>query len=97
MKKNAKKAGDLNVMKTPKKIKDEHLQQARHLMGMSNHIKNSLGQIEIERIKASAAWAENERNLEEFKTMLRGEYGDVNVNLQDGSIEELPKENEESK
>ena len=86
----AKKTIDL----TPKadKITDEQLQELQSLVNEVNSRQLSIGQLEVQKAGMIQGIGQLQAKLREVQASLEEEYGKVSVNIQDGSISELPQD-----
>jgi len=86
----AKKTIDL----TPKadKITDEQLQELQSLINEVNSRHLSIGQLEVQKAGMIQGIGQLQAKLREVQGSLEEEYGKVSVNIQDGSISELPQD-----
>ena len=53
----------------------------------------SLGQIESQKYELIAALPKLKKDLQDFQLKLEEEYGKVSINIQDGTIQEIPVDN----
>ena len=56
-------------------------------------IKHDLGQLEVQKHGLLHLWASVQEEDNKFKQELEEEYGKININLEDGSYEEIKEEN----
>ena len=78
------------------KIKEEQLKKIQEQQGKVSKIFNEVGYLEANKHALLHELAEVNKEVEEFKGELEEEYGQVNINLEDGSytkIEELEEAN----
>ena len=75
------------------KIKDEQLTELQGFVGKINQAQMSLGQIESQKYELIAALPKLKKDLQEFQLKLEEEYGKVSINIQDGTIQEIPVDN----
>jgi len=68
------------------KIKDEQLTKLQALVNRINKAQLELGQVEYRKFDLVAIMPKLRKDLDEFQKGLEEEYGNVNVNLQDGTI-----------
>ena len=78
---------------TPKadKITDEQLQELQSLLNEINKNQLSIGQLETQKAGIIEGVGQLQLKLREIQTSLEQEYGQVSINIQDGSISELPQ------
>ena len=74
------------------KIKEEQLKKIQEQQGKISKILNEVGYLEANKHGLLHELAEVNKEVEEFKGELEKEYGQVNINLEDGSYTEIKKE-----
>tara|TARA_E500000318_G_scaffold1875_1_gene2532 strand:- start:184 stop:435 length:252 start_codon:yes stop_codon:yes gene_type:complete len=79
------------------KIKDEQLEKLQGLVNNLNQIQSQLGSIELQKHGLLHQSGELQNGLKEFQNELEKEYGQVSINIQDGTYEEITEENESDK
>ncbi len=77
-----------------KKIKKEQLEKIVSQQKDLNTLLTNIGVLETQKHSILHHVAEVNKEVEEFKTILESEYGAININLEDGSYEEIEKSNE---
>jgi len=77
------------------KIKKDQLEKIKEQQEKLNKILNEVGYLEANKHGLLHELAEVNKEVEEFKGELEKEYGQVNINLEDGSYTEIEKEAEE--
>jgi len=84
---------------TPKadKITDEQLQDLQSLLNEINKNQLSIGQLETQKASIIEGVGQLQLKLREIQASLEEEYGKVSVNIQDGSISELPQDEADKK
>ena len=84
---------------TPKadKITDEQLQELQSLLNEINKNQLSIGQLETQKAGIIEGVGQLQVKLREIQASLEEEYGKVSVNIQDGSISELPQDEADKK
>jgi len=84
---------------TPKadKITDEQLQELQSLLNEINKNQLSIGQLETQKASIIEGVGQLQLKLREIQASLEEEYGKVSVNIQDGSISELPQDEADKK
>ena len=84
---------------TPKadKITDEQLQGLQSLLNEINKNQLSIGQLETQKAGIIEGVGQLQLKLREIQASLEEEYGKVSVNIQDGSISELPQDEADKK
>lgn len=74
------------------KIKSEQLTKLQELVGKINSHKAMLADIEIQKHQTLHEISEIGNELNSFQLELNSEYGDVSINIQDGTISEQKEE-----
>ena len=59
-------------------------------------IKHDLGQLEVQKHGLLHLWAGIQEEDKKFQQELEEEYGKININLEDGSYEEIKEESDKS-
>ncbi len=76
------------------KIKDEELQKIVEKTKEQNEPLRTIGVLETQKQGVLVQLASSNKDLEEIKKELEDEYGQVTVNLEDGSYTEIEKEDD---
>jgi hypothetical protein len=74
------------------KIKEEQLKKIKEQQEKLAKILNEVGYLEANKHGLLHELAEVNKDVEDLKAELEKEYGQVNINLEDGSYEHLKKE-----
>jgi len=74
------------------KIKDEQLTELQSLVSKINQAQMTLGQVEAQKYELIANLPKFKKDLQDFQMKLEEEYGKVSINIQDGTIQEIPVE-----
>ena len=74
------------------KIKEEQLTKLQGLVNQINQLQLELGQVESRKYDVIAAIPAVRKELNEFQSELEKEYGNVSINIQDGTIKEVEDE-----
>lgn len=85
-------------MEQTNKITKEHLEVIVNYQKDLDNLLNNIGLLESQKHGLLHQIAEVNKNVEEFKVKLQEEYGDININLSDGSftyIENVEKSKDE--
>ncbi len=84
---------------TPKadKITDEQLKGLQSLLNEINKNQLSIGQLETQKAGIIEGIGQLQVKLREIQNSLEEEYGKVSVNIQDGTISELPQDEADKK
>mgnify|MGYP001161014762 FL=1 len=83
-----KKVEDAKVTK----ITDEQLTELQGHVNRINAAQLQLGQLESQKHGVVNAIPELQKQLKEFQDKMEEEYGKVSINIQDGTIQEIPEE-----
>ena len=81
-------------MSKVKKIKEEQLKKVVDTTKQQNEMLRTVGVLEAQKQGVLVQLADNNKSLEAVKKELEDEYGQVNVNLEDGSYTEIEKEDD---
>jgi hypothetical protein len=76
------------------KLTDEQLKSIKDATGKMNSILTEVGFLEARKAEYLAAHFEAGKELDGIKAEIREEYGDITVNLADGTYEEAKQEEE---
>jgi len=76
------------------KLTEEQLKSVKEGQGKINAILVEIGFLEAKKAEYLGAHFEAAKALEEVKSELKEEYGDITVNLADGTYEEAKQEEE---
>ena len=82
------------IAEEPKKITEFQLKELQEIVNRINTAQLSLGQSESQKYALLQGIQGLQKQLLEKQKSLQEEYGDVNINIQDGSI--TPRENEQA-
>jgi len=74
------------------KLTDEQLKSIKDATGKINSILTEVGFLEAKKAEYLAAHFEAAKELDGIKTEIREEYGDITVNLADGTYEKAKQE-----
>ena len=77
------------------KIKEDQLKKIQEQQSKVGKILNEIGYLEANKHSLLHELATMNKEVEDFKVELEKEYGQVNINLEDGSYTEIEKEAEE--
>jgi hypothetical protein len=84
-------------MSKKNKITKEELENLQGIVGRLNSASNQLGNIEMQKHQLLHASQELQSNLQGLQKALEEIYGQVNINIKDGTYVELPKEEADPK
>jgi len=87
----------IDLTPKPDKITDEQLQGLQSLLNEINKNQLSIGQLETQKAGIIEGIGQLQVKLREIQASLEEEYGKVSVNIQDGSISELPQDEADKK
>ena len=76
----------------PKSVTEEELKVIRQFVDMLNQLQMKIGGLEFQKKSLLDQIEVTQRNLYNNNDKLKEKYGDVSVNIQDGTIKELPKD-----
>jgi len=74
------------------KIKKEELEKLQESNNKLNAIKHDVGLLETQKHSLLHLYADEVSKLEELKKELEDSYGKINIDLKDGSYEEIKEE-----
>jgi hypothetical protein len=74
------------------KIKKEELEKLQESNNKLNAVKHDLGLLETQKHSLLHLYADEVNKLEELKKELEDSYGKINIDLKDGSYEEIKEE-----
>mgnify|MGYP003121311604 FL=1 len=87
----------IDLTPKPDKITEEQLQGLQSLLNEINKNQLSIGQLETQKAGIIEGIGQLQVKLREIQASLEEEYGQVSVNIQDGSISELPQDEADKK
>ena len=70
------------------KLTEEQLSKLQELVGSINNLQTQIGGLEVQKHQALHQIGGLQEQLSEFQAELQKEYGDVSINIQDGTITE---------
>ena len=79
-------------MSTEMKIKDEQLQDLQQKVGTIQQLQGQVGVLEGQKHLLLHQLAGAQDELHKLQTALEDEYGKININIQDGTYEEIKDE-----
>ena len=80
------------MSETVNKIEDQELKTVKEQTGKLQQCIMDLGSLEVRKTEVMQAYAEFLKELDVTKKELEEKYGQVNINLQNGSYEEVKEE-----
>ena len=81
-------------MENTNKITEKQLETIVNQQKEMNALLSNIGLLESQKHGFLHQIAEINRNVEEFKSELQAEYGDININIEDGSYTPMNKPEE---
>lgn len=81
-------------MSDVKKITDEQLKDLQEKVGAIQNLQSQIGGIEAQKHVALHQLLQVQDDLQKLQVTLQDEYGKINVNIQDGTYEEVVEEAE---
>jgi|TARA_R100000084_G_C4622637_1_gene134016 regulator of replication initiation timing len=81
------------MSKEVKKITEDQLKQIQDNQSQMATLINQIGAMEAQKQDMLAQVPVLKSKMDELKKELEEQYGAVNINVQDGSYEEIPQEN----
>ncbi len=82
------------MMRKEKKKKEEQLKKVVDTTKQQNEMLRTVGVLEAQKQGIMVQLADNNKALDAIKKELEDEYGQVNINLEDGSYTEIEKEDD---
>ena len=76
-------------MAKAKKITKEELEKVNELAGTANNLAMQLGSLDIQKSVLIEQFKSNNLLIEKHKEELQEKYGDITIDLKDGSIKEV--------
>tara|TARA_R100000005_G_scaffold93749_1_gene69931 strand:+ start:242 stop:502 length:261 start_codon:yes stop_codon:yes gene_type:complete len=74
------------------KISEEHLKKIQEQQTKLNQILNQVGYLEAQKHGLLHEFGEVNKSVEDFKSVLETEYGQVNINVETGEYTVIEKE-----
>ena len=74
------------------KITQEQLEELQGYVGKLNNAANQIGNLEMQKHQLQHAAAEIQNDLNKFQQKLKEKYGDVQINIQDGTFKPIEEE-----
>lgn len=84
------------MAKDVKKIKDEQLEELQGKLKMIDGIRMQVGTLENQKFAYLNQMAVVQQELQKMQNDLQEEYGKVSINVTDGTITEIPEEEDEA-
>ena len=86
-----------DIAKDVNKITDEELKSVQGKIDIINQAQMQVGGLEVQKTVAIEQLKAAQQELQVVQKDLEDKYGRVSVNLTDGTISEIPEENESDK
>jgi len=86
-----------DIAKDVKKVTDEELKSVQEKVALINQVQMQVGGLEVQKTMAVENLKARQQELQVIQTSLEEKYGKVSVNLQDGTISELPEDEADKK
>ena len=83
-----------DIAKDVKKVTDEELKSVQEKVALINQVQMQVGGLEVQKAMAIESLKAAQQELQVIQTSLEETYGKVSVNLKDGTITEIPEEDE---
>lgn len=84
------------MAKDVKKIKDEQLEELQGKLKMIDGVRMQIGTLENQKFAYLNQMAVVQQELQKMQNDLQEEYGKVSINVTDGTITEIPEEEDEA-
>ena len=84
------------MAKDVKKIKDEQLEELQGKLKMIDGIRMQVGTLENQKFAYLNQMAVVQQELQKMQNDLQEEYGKVSINVTDGTITEIPEEEDDA-
>ena len=79
-------------MSEVKKITEEQLKSLQERIGAIQNLQSQIGGLEVQKHMALHHLAGEQEALQKEQNALQEEYGKININIQDGTYEEIVEE-----
>jgi len=86
-----------DIAKDVKKVTDEELKSVQEKVALINQFQMQVGGLEVQKAIGIESLKAAQQELQVIQTSLEETYGKVSVNLQDGTISELPEDETDTK
>ena len=91
-----KKVENANVVSETKKITEEQLKELQGHVNRINAAQLQLGQLTSQKHGVLTAIPALQKQLKDFQDKMESQYGKVSINIQDGTIQDMPKADEQA-
>ena len=86
-----------DIAKDVKKITDKELKSVQEKVNAINQVQMQIGGLEVQKNIGIETLKGHQQELQVIQKTLEEKYGKVSVNLQDGTVTEIPEKNETDK
>ena len=86
-----------DIAQDVKKITEEELKSVQEKVALINQSQMQVGGLEVQKTMAIESLKAAQQELQVIQAELEDKYGKVSVNLQNGTISELPKDEADKK
>ena len=86
-----------DIAKDVKKVTDEELKSVQEKVALINQVQMQVGGLEVQKAMVIETLKARQQELQVVQASLEEKYGKVSVNLQDGTISELPEDEADKK
>ena len=73
----------------------EELDKIQNLVKSINQMQMQIGNFEVQKTVAIQRLQASQREVQAFQAEVNEKYGNVNINVQDGTLSSIPKEDEQ--
>ena len=87
-----KKVENANVVSEDKKITEDQLKELQGHVNRINSAQLQLGQLTSQKHGVLTEIPALQKELKDFQDKMEKEYGKVSINIQDGTIQEIPED-----
>ena len=77
------------------KLTKEELDKIQNLVKSINQMQMQIGNFEVQKTVAIQRLQASQREVQAFQAEVNEKYGNVNINVQDGTLSPIPKEDEQ--
>ena len=76
-------------------LNKEELDKIQNLVTSINQMQMQIGNFEVQKTVAVQRLQASQREIQAFQAEVNEKYGNVNINVQDGTLSPIPKEDEQ--
>jgi allophanate hydrolase subunit 1 len=77
-------------------LNKEELDKIQNLVTSINQMQMQIGNFEVQKTVAVQRLQASQREIQAFQAEVNNKYGNVNINVQDGTLSPIPKEDEQA-